>query len=294
MSFKRGVDDKFFFNNTFSTEFLNEFKNHFSYTLGYSFTRQSPYGNLYFNNEDYLAGNNSTKYIDISELSLGLRYAKNETFYQGKLYRYPFASKYPVIQLKIAGGSNLIGNNYDYLRLQANISRRFYFSVVGYADISLEAGKIFGQVPYPLLFIHNANQTYSYQRDSYNLMNFLEFVSDKYAALNVDYSFNGFIFNKIPLLKKLKLREIVTLKALYGGLDKHNNPDYQSDLFKFPVDANGVPLTYTLEKKPYIEASIGVSNLFRIFRVDLIRRFTYVNLPNVSTTGIRIQFRFDI
>ncbi len=294
MSFKRGVDDKFFLNRTFKAEFLDEFKNHFSYTLGYSFTEQSAYGNLYFNNQDYLAGTNSMNHINISELALGLRYARNESFYQGKLYRYPFPSKYPTIQLKAAGGFKTIDNDYDYLRLQFNISRRYYFSVIGYTDVSLEAGRIFGRVPYPLLFIHRANQTYSYQKDSYNLMNFLEFVSDKYVALNVDYSFNGFIFNKIPLLKKLKLREVVTFKALYGGLDKNNNPAYHDDLFKFPVSSDGVPLTYTLEKKPYIEASIGVSNLFRIFRVDLIRRFTYTNLPNVSTTGIRVQFRFDI
>ena len=294
MSFKRGVHDKFFLNRTFKAEFLNEFQNHFSYTLAYNFTRQSAYGNLYFNNENYLAGTNSTNHINISEASLGLRFARNESFYQGKLYRYPFPSKYPTIQLKAAGGLKSIGNDYDYLRLQFNISRRYYFSVIGYTDVSLEAGRIFGRVPYPLLFIHRANQSYSYQKDSYNLMNFLEFVSDKYVALNMDYSFNGFIFNKIPLMKKLKLREVVTLKALYGGLDKNNNPDYHNDLFKFPVSGDGIPLTYTLEKKPYIEASIGVSNLFRIFRVDLIRRFTYTDLPNVSTTGIRVQFRFDI
>lgn len=294
MSIKRGINDKFFLNRTFRTEFLNEFKNHFSYTLGYNFTKQSAYGNLFFNNEDYLAGTNSINHINISEVSLGLRYAKNESFYQGKLYRYPFPSKYPTIQLKAAGGFKSIDNDYNYLRLQFNISRRYYFSVIGYTDVSLEAGRIFGRVPYPLLFIHRANQSYSYQKDSYNLMNFLEFVSDKYVALNVDYSFNGFILNKVPLLKKLKLREVATLKVLYGGLDKNNNPDYHNDLFKFPVGGDGVPLTYTLEKKPYIEASVGVSNLFRIFRVDLIRRFTYTNLPNVSTTGIRIQFRFDI
>jgi hypothetical protein len=294
MSFKRGVDDKFFLNRTFRAEYLNEFENHFSYTLGYTFTQQEAYGNLFFNNEDYLAGVNSTNHINISEVSMGLRYAKNESFYQGKLYRYPFPSRHPTIQLKAAAGSKSIDNDYDYLRLQLNISRRFYFSIVGYTDVSLEAGRIFGRVPYPLLFIHRANQTYSYQKDSYNLMNFLEFVSDKYVALNVDYSFNGFIFNKVPLLKKLKLREVVTLKALYGGLDHNSNPAYNNDLFKFPLDSQGIPLTYTLEKKPYIEASVGVSNLFRIFRIDLIRRFTYTDLPNVSTTGIRIQFRFDI
>ena len=175
-----------------------------------------------------------------------------------------------------------------------NVSKRFLVSIIGYADVSLEAGKIIGKVPYPLLFVHRANQTYTYQKDSYNLMNFLEFVSDQYASFNVDYCFNGFIFNKIPLLKTLKLRELVTFKVLYGNLSRTNNPDYQNDLFKLPVDNNGTPLTYTLDKKPYIEAGIGVSNIFRVFRIDLVKRFTYLNNPNVSDLGVRIIFRFDI
>jgi hypothetical protein len=175
-----------------------------------------------------------------------------------------------------------------------NISRRYYISILGYTDVSLEAGKIAGKVPYPLLFIHSANQSYSYLKDSYNLMNFLEFVSDKYVSLNIDHSFNGFLFNKIPLLKKMKLREIVTFKALYGGLGERNNPAFHDDLFMFPVGSDNMPLTFTLEKKPYIEASIGLSNIFRIFRVDLIKRFTYLDHPNVSELGVRVQFRLDI
>lgn len=294
LSFKRGLDDKLFLNKTFKAEYLFEFENHFSYLLGYSFTRQSPEGNLYFNSDEYVLFTNNVSNINISELSLNLRYAPNETFYQGKLYRDPFPNKYPVIQLKSAGGSRSINNDYDYLRFQLSISRRYYVSIFGYTDILFEAGKIYGKVPYPLLFIHRANQTYSYQKNSYNLMNFLEFVSDKYVSLNVDYCFNGFILNKVPLLKKLKLRELFTCKVLYGGLSKSNNPDYQNDLFKFPTDKNGTPYTYTFEKKPYIEASVGVSNILRIFRVDLIKRLTYLDHPNVSDIGIRVQFRFDI
>ena len=125
-------------------------------------------------------------------------------------------------------------------------------------------------------------------------MNFLEFVSDRYVALNVDHSFNGFILNKIPLLKKLKLREIVTCKLLYGKLYDSNNPEYQNDLFLFPTDSSGVPLTYTLENKPYIEASFGFSNIFRILRVDFIKRFSYLDNPNVDDFGIRVQLRLDI
>jgi hypothetical protein len=294
LSFKRGVNDKLMLNNTFRVEYLHEFENHFSYLAGYSFTRQAPIGNLYFNTVDYGSATNSVNYINISEPYVNLRYAPNETFYQGKIYRATYPGKYPILQLKIAGGAKFIYNDFDYLRLQFNISKRYYVSILGYTDITFEAGKIFGQVPYPLLFIHRANQTYSYQKNSYNLMNFLEFVSDRYVSLNVDHCFNGFIFNKIPLIKKLKLRELVTCKVVYGRVADRNNPDYQNDLFKFPTDSNGVPLTYTLDNKPYVEASIGVSNILRIFRIDLIKRFAYMSNPNVDDTGIRIQFRIDI
>ena len=125
-------------------------------------------------------------------------------------------------------------------------------------------------------------------------MNFLEFVSDQYVSLCVDHCFNGFILNKIPLLKKFKLRELVTCKVLYGGVSNENNPSRQQDLFKFPTDIYNVPLTYSLESKPYVEAGIGVSNVLKIFRVDLIKRFTYNHNPNVSDVGFRVQFRFDL
>jgi hypothetical protein len=294
LSFKRGVDDKLIYFKTLKAEYYSEFDNHFSYSLGYNFSSQSPGGNLYFNQVNYSDTVNNISGINNSEAFLTLRYAPNEEFYQGKLYRGSMPSKYPVIQLRLALGNKSIYNDYNYSRIQLSISKRFYPSIVGYSNVTAEAGKIFGKVPYPLLFMHRANQTYAYQPDSYNLMNFLEFVSDEYASLNIDYCFNGFFFNKIPLLKKLKFREIVTLKVLYGGVSNLNDPSIQNDLFRFPANRNGIPLTYSLEKKPYIEAGIGFSNILKIFRIDLIRRFTYTGNPNVSNTGIRVQFRFDI
>ena len=100
--------------------------------------------------------------------------------------------------------------------------------------------------------------------------------------------------NKVPGIKVLKLRELVTCKVLYGRLYNTNNPDYSSNLFLFPENKNGVPLTYTLENKPYVEAGLGVSNVLRIFRIDFIKRFTYLNNPDVTDTGFRIQLRLDI
>ena len=173
------------------------------------------------------------------------------------------------------------------------VNKRFYLSILGYTDVVWESGKIFGRVPYPMLDIHRANQTYSYQILSYNMMNFLEFVSDEYTSLNIDHCFNGFFFNKIPLFKRLKLRELVTVKILYGNVTKNNDPLHHSDLFRYPVNADGTPITYTLEKKPYIEASVGVGNIFKLFRVDVVKRITYLNHPEVADLGIRVRFKFD-
>ena len=125
-------------------------------------------------------------------------------------------------------------------------------------------------------------------------MNFLEFVSDQYTSLNVDHCFNGFFFNKIPLFKKLKLREVVSLKMLYGNLSSINDPKQQPDLFQFPMDAQGIPTTYTFSNyKPYIEGSVGISNILRFLRVDLVHRFTYLSNPGVSAWGIRLKGKFD-
>lgn len=293
LSIKRGVNDKIFYNKTLTIENLNEFKNHFSYTLGYRYTDMAPGGNLYFNYTDYLSQHNDVNSLSISEFFINLRYAPNEKFYQGKTYRVPIMGKYPVFEVKYIAGSTVWGNNYNYQNLRFSIRKRFYFSVLGYSDIALGGGKIFGKVPFQLLNIPQANQSYSYQIESYNMMNFLEFVTDQYASLLVDYSFNGFFLNKIPVVKGLKFREVVTLKVLYGNVTNTNDPSQQTDLFRLPIETNGTPITYTLGKTPYIEGSIGVSNIFKFFRVDLVKRFTYLNNPNVSEYGIRMRFKFD-
>ncbi|MGE5424415.1 MAG: DUF5686 family protein [Syntrophothermus sp.] len=292
LSIKRGVNNKLLYNKTFRLELMNEFMNHFSYSLSYQFLHQRPAGDLYFNRVDYLQHVNDPAFIDISEIGLTLRYAPHEQFYQGKQYRYPMANKYPVLQLQSVWGSKKLGNDYDYLRLQLSISKRFYLSVLGYTDVILEGGKIFGTVSYPLLFIHRANQTYSYQIASYNLMNFLEFVSDEYVSLNIDHSFNGFFFNKIPLVKKLKWRECIAGKVLYGRVTNLNDPAVHPDLFRFPEDEYG-PVTFTLDQGPYVEVSAGIANILKLFRIEFVKRLTYLDHPHVADFGIRARFKFD-
>ena len=124
-------------------------------------------------------------------------------------------------------------------------------------------------------------------------MNFLEFVADRYTTLNVDHHFMGYFFNKVPLFKKLKLREVVSFKGAYGSVSDTNNPYLQPELFQFPVTKDGRPMTYALGNTPYIEGSVGIENIFKLIRVDLVRRFNYLDHPEVAKWGIRARLKFD-
>jgi hypothetical protein len=290
LSFKRGVNDMLLYNDFYRLDYVKEFENHFSYNLGFKKWSQTPAGGL-----NYLNGaNQSVNRLSTSEISLQLRYAPNEKFYQGKIYRVPIADRYPVFNLRYTAGlKGVFGGEYNYHNLMGSIDKRFYLSQLGYSDVTFEGGYIAGKVPFPLLAIHRANQTYAYQLNSYNLMNFLEFVSDHYVSINIDHNFNGFFFNKVPLIKRLKLREVVSFKALYGGLRNENNPNFQSGLYQFPVYENGAQRTYALGNEPYMEGSVGVGNIFKLLRVDVVKRFNYLNNPEVSEWGIRARVKFD-
>jgi hypothetical protein len=294
LSFKRGVNDKLLYNNIFNISLLNEFPSHFSFEVGLQYLKQAPAGSLKFNTVSYNDAVNDVPFIETSEIKIGLRYAPNEQFYQGKTYRRPMFNKYPIFEVRFTGSQkDFLQSDYTYQTVAARVFKQFNVSPLGYTNVTLEGGKVFGHVPFPLLFIHRANQTYSYQLYSYNLMNFLEFVSDRYYALDIHQYFNGFFFNKIPLLKKLKWREVATFKLLYGIISDNNNPDLHDDLFVLPEDSNGNPTTYTLKEKPYMEASLGITNIFKVIRVDFIHRLSYLDNINVDNFGLRIRAKFD-
>jgi len=293
LSFKRGNNDMWLYNDIFRLDYVHEFDSHFSYNVGFKKWGQSPAGALYFEN---LVNNklNTINTLQTTEMSLELRYAPHETFYQGKLYRVPIIDRYPIFTLRYDQGiKGFFGGGYTYQSLTGNINKRFYLSQLGYSDVVVEGNYIFGKAPFPLLDIHHANQTYSLQLNSYNLMNFQEFVSDHYASINIDHDFNGFFFNKIPLIKKLKLRELIDFKGLWGGVRSQNNPANDPSLLRFPVSSTGVPITYSLNNGPYIEGSVGIGNIFKLVRVDLVRRFSYLNNPDVSKWGVRARIKFD-
>ncbi len=292
LSFKRGNNNKWLYNNFLKMEYVREFGKGLRYNFAVQNWKQTPAGDIYYQK---VTDNTIVKNLTTSELSVQFRWAPNEQFYQGRNFRTPMINKYPIFNVRFAAGiKGLMKGEYNYQNISMSMEKRMYFSQLGYADLTLDGGYIFGKLPFPLLTIHKANQTYAYQLNSYNLMNFMEFVSDKYAAANVNLYMNGFFFNKIPLLKKLKLREVASFKILYGGVRNENDPAKTPDLFKFPTDVTmGQQTTFALINGPYMEASVGIANIFKLIRVDLVKRLTYLNNPGISLWGIRTRVRFD-
>ncbi|MES2328071.1 MAG: DUF5686 family protein [Bacteroidota bacterium] len=292
LSFKRGKNDKWLYNSNFKVDYVHEMANHLSYTLGFKNWKQEPAGSIVYTKVENGTNVNVDKLIT-SEFSAELRWAPHEQFYQGKVYRIPIINKYPIFTLRfIAGVKGIWNSQYNYQNLSARFEKRAYMSQLGYSDLIVEGGYILGKLPYPLMTIHRANQTYAYQLNSYNLMNFQEFVSDHFAAVSIDHHFNGLFFNRIPLLKKLKLREVFSVKMLWGGVRNENKPSLDPSLIKYPT-FEGVPTTFSLERKPYIEGSVGIANIFKLLRVDLVQRFNYLDNPYVARIGVRARFKFD-
>ena len=292
LSFKRGSDDKWLYNDIFRLDYVHELPNHLSYNLGFKYWVQRPAGAIYYVQPK---GNafDTVSQISTSELSAQIRWAPHEKFYQGRVYRVPFTNRYPIFTFRYIGGiKGFFGGNYSYQDLNLNIFKRFYLSPFGYTDMSVAGGYVAGKLPFPLLDILPANQSYAYSVNSYNLMNFLEFVSDHYVGINVEHHFNGFLFNKVPFLKRLKWRELITGKLLYGGVRSENDPSKDPLLMKYPM-TSGLSSTYLLGSQPYFEGGIGIGNIFRFVRVDALERFSYLDHPMISRYGIRFQIKFD-
>jgi hypothetical protein len=283
-SITRGRSDLWQYNRILTLNYVKDLESHLSYNVGIKLWSQKPANRLVFQP----ASQPAVTRLTTTELQLGFRYAPHEQIFKGTEGRHTILSKYPIFNIQASYGiKGLLGGSYDYLNLSTEINKRFYLSQLGYTDVTLLAGNVFGQVPFPYLSILPANQTYLYNKSAYNSMNFLEFVSDHYVGLNATHSFSGFLLNKVPLIKHLKLREYLSLKVLYGGLRNENNPANHPNLYALPLAADGSPWTYALGNTPYTEAGVGIGNIFKLLRIDLIKRFNYLDHSGVKSLGLR-------
>lgn len=282
LSLKRQKDDRIAYNRKAELTYTNEFHSGFSFHLTNRFRQDESSHLMPFVRQD--EASTQVKSISNTEFEVKLRYAPNEKFFQTQWNRFPVSQDAPVFSLShTLAVKGLLGGDYSYHYTEAGFRKRFWFSAFGYTDVILKAGKVWNQVPFPLLIIPNANLSYTIQPEQYSLLNAMEFINDEYASWDVTYYLNGFVFNRIPLLKKLKWREILSFKGMYGNLSDKNNPTKNSELFQFPA------ATSFMGRTPYMEAGVGIENIFKIIRLDYVWRLTYRNLTEIDRNGLRIS-----
>ena len=263
-----------------------ELQNHLSIMVGFKHrifeaTRYLPFV--------YADGNAIPNYT-LAGFRFEIRYAPGEKFLQGATNRYNINQDAPVIMLthEIAP-KGMLGSKFTLNKTEISVSKRIWFSAFGYLDCILKGGKLWNKTDYPQLLWQNANLSFTIQPESYSLLNPMEFPMDYYGSLDLSYFGNGIMFNHIPLIKKLKLREVLTFKGLMGGLTDKNDPEKNKELMLFP---NGTA-EGRLSAKPYMELGVGIDNILTFIRIDYIWRLTYRNLPNVSRGGVRLTAHFS-
>ena len=185
--------------------------------------------------------------VSDAALHVGMRISKNESIYRLPFDKQYMGTVYPVLTLGFtAGVPAMLNDSYEYYRLEGGIHYKPELPPLGYSNITLQGGKIFGKVPYPLLKLHEGNGTYFYDPNAFSCMNFYEFASDAWVALFFEHHFNGILLGRIPLVKKLKWREVLVCKGVWGTLSKENDgslPDTQAPLHDVgfgPLRRNGL------------------------------------------------------
>lgn len=230
--------------------------------------------------------------INTTELTLRSRFAINEKFIQGRFRRSTIRTTAPIFMLNYTYSPESL-SDYEFHKLYLGIQKRFKLGILGFTDTEVEATKVFGKVPYTLLNIHRGNQTLTYDDRSFNMMNFLEFASDQSVTLMVTHHFNGLLTSYLPLLDRLKWRAVASGKIAYGSISDENKDQTDSELLRFPEEA-----IYSLDKEPYAEVSAGVENIFKLLRVEIVKRLTHLDNPNINTfagaKGIALRAKIQI
>ena len=282
LSFQRGITTRMLLERKYDLRYVKEISS-YGFILGLNKNTRTPYGSLEFSS--LVAGDTINQdRISTTEIFAGIRIAPNEQFIQGQDRRVPIFNKYPVINLSYSlGVRGLLGGNYSYHRLQLDILKQVEWPRLGTTNLLLESGKTWGDIPYLLQFVVKGNQTYVYDFNAFNMMNFLEFVNDQFVSFKMEHFFQGYFFNRIPLVKHLKLREIIGFKMIYGSLSDDKNPNFNPGQIQYTENENGIPATFSFDNRPYVEASFGLSNLLKVLRLDLIKRFTYLDNPEIPT-----------
>lgn len=267
-----------------------ELANHLSFSGAMSFRRQEAGPYVPF----MLTDGTRIGHFTMATFSASVRFAPGEKFYQMKSGRVAINHDNPVITLThIYSPHNWSGQGFGTNLTELSVEKRFWFSAFGYADVMVKGGHQWGRAPFTCLSSPNANLSYTIQPESFALLNPMEFVNDSYVSWDLTYWANGAILNYIPLVKRLKLREVVSYRGWWGTLSRRNdprqwNPGDGQPMLMFPAEVAATPMG----KTPYMELSAGLDNILKCLRIDYVWRLTYRNQSSsvmpVSRSGLRV------
>lgn len=286
MSLRSSPNDKSTYNRQTQISYNQEYYNGISYKISAQTFDEKPAGKLLFRRFD---GENivNEKSIKSTEAKVELRFAPHEKFFQRKRKRYPIPSERIILNLTHTSSlKGVLGGKYNYNKAEFLFIGEKWVAPFGKIMTRVNAQQLWGKAPFPMLITPDANSSLTLQDGDFSLLEPLEFIHDKQVSWAVDYHMGGWLFNRIPLINKLKLREVFGFKGVMGDLGNRNNPKYNQDLLLFPHGA------YQADKTPYMEYNIGIENFLSFFRLDYVRRINYKNHPNVSNSGFRFTVDF--
>lgn len=308
-SFKWATVEHMMYYETYRLLWDREWANGLRFNIQARTSKDTPTESLFYQTLSSTSGAGPSRderiyqpYLRTYDLTVGLRFQPGVTWVNTKQRRIAANNDAPIFELTHTAGAYTLGSKkfeHAYNLTEASIYKRFWLASWGKMDCTVKGGVQWNKVPFPLLIMPAANLSYIMEDNTFNLIDNMEFLNDRYASLMFSWDMNGKILNRIPLIKKLKWREYIGCNVLWGTLTDKNNPflksnAHDSQLLYFPGYWSQTEYLYQShvmdKKKPYVEAVVGIHNIFKIFHIEYVRRLNYLH-AGVQKWGIRGMFR---
>ncbi len=305
-SFKWTTVDHMLYYETCRLLWDKEWENGLRFSLQARYQKDSPTAALFYRplSAGQLIGNPRFNYSRLYtyDLRMGLTYQPNTAWINTKQRRYPVNHEAPIYGLwHTVGLYNFGRKGYAFNFTEASFYKRIFVGSWGKMDVTLKGGVQWDKVPFPLLIMPAANLSYIIEDNMFSMIDNMEFLNDRYASLMWGWDLNGKIFNRIPLLRKLKWREYLGCNVLWGTLSSKNNPYHTANagdprLLYFPgrfhTDGSFETISHLMDKKkPYVEVMAGIHNIFKLIHVEAVYRVNY-HYPGTKKWGARLMIRF--
>lgn len=265
-------------------EFMYEWDNHISFSAGAELERQEATRYVPFVDGHGKAYSHYTQTL----FDLQLRIATGERYIQTKDERIPVNQDAPEVVLRhTISPAGFANNMFALNRTELSYRQRIWLSAWGHFDLLVKGAHLWSRTPYPGLLTPVANTSYMVMRESFSLLNPMEFLFDSSVEWHWYYRAHGALFNYIPLIKRLGWREVIKFRGLWGRLSSKNDPRSNPDLFRFPTEAIATRMN---GQGPYMEISAGVENIFHFFEIEYVWRLSYRHQAGLPDQGLRVGF----